>query len=342
MNKFDVTIVAAVLAIVVGCGDGRTPLVVYSTHGREMLIRAEAIFEELNPGVDLRWLDMGSQDVLDRVRSEKVNPQADVWFGGPSYILARAVADSLLEPYRPTWADFIPERARGPGDYYFAAYETPAVIEFNTAALSADSAPQDWDDILDPKWAGKVVIRDPIASGTMRSIFGMIIQKSIRETGDTARGFEWLRALDAQTREYVRNPTMLHEKMVRQDGILTLWALPDVLVDANAGDPLWYILPSSGTPVIQDAIALVRGSDQPELGKLFIEWVGSVEGQLMAANLVFRLPTRTDLPLDSLPDWVRDVRENMVVAEMDWDQLAVMGPEWMLYWDRHVRGRGSR
>jgi iron(III) transport system substrate-binding protein len=341
MNTKKITALAGIVVAVLGCGDGRTPLVVYSTHGREMLIRAEAIFEELNPEVDLRWLDMGSQDVLDRVRSEKVNPQADVWFGGPSYILARAVSDSLLEPFRPSWAEFIPERAQGAGDFYFAAYETPAIIEYNTAALSADSVPTDWDEVLDPKWAGRIVIRDPIASGTMRSIFGMVIQKSIRETGDTAQGFDWLRALDAQTREYVRNPTMLHEKMVRQDGVLTLWALPDVLVDANAGDPLGYVLPTSGTPVIEDAIALVRGSDQQELGKRFIEWVGSVDAQLMAANLVFRLPTRTDLPLDSLADWVRDVREKMVVAEMDWDELAVKGPEWMLYWDRHVRGQGA-
>ena len=37
--------------------------------------------------------------------------------------------------------------------------------------------------MLDPKWADQVLIRDPVASGTMRTIFGMVIQRSIRETG---------------------------------------------------------------------------------------------------------------------------------------------------------------
>src|SRR5207244_515317 len=91
--------------VVTGCSsDGRTPLVIYSPHGRDLLTLLERRFEQLHPGVDVRWLDMGSQEVYDRVRSERANPQADVWFGGPATIFARAAADSLLEPYRPSWA----------------------------------------------------------------------------------------------------------------------------------------------------------------------------------------------------------------------------------------------
>ena len=93
--------------------------------------------------------------------------------------------------------------------------------------------------------------------------------------------------------------------------------------------------------MIEDAIALVKGSGSPDAARRFIEWVGSVDGQLLAAREVFRLPTRTDIPADSLPQWVRDVRQNLVVAEVDWDQLASEGPAWMEYWDRNIRGRGS-
>ena len=48
--------------------------------------------------MDVRWLDMGSQEVLDRVRSERANPQADVWFGGPASLFATAARESLLAP----------------------------------------------------------------------------------------------------------------------------------------------------------------------------------------------------------------------------------------------------
>ncbi len=81
------------------CGDGRTPVTVYSPHGRDQLVLLEQAFEKLHPGIDVRWLDMGSQEILDRLRFERVNPQADVWFGGPTSIFDRGVSGSLLAPH---------------------------------------------------------------------------------------------------------------------------------------------------------------------------------------------------------------------------------------------------
>src|SRR5207245_722227 len=166
--------------------DGRTPLVIYSPHGRDLLTLLERRFEQLRPGVDVRWLDMGSQEVYDRVRSERANPQADVWFGGPATIFARAAADSLLEPYRPSWAAAIEPHGRGPGDRYFGVYETPVAIVYAERALKPEEAPRDWDDLLDPRWRGKILIRDPLASGTMRAVWGMVIERGRKATGDTA------------------------------------------------------------------------------------------------------------------------------------------------------------
>src|SRR3989441_11427042 len=118
---------ATILLVLSGCArDHRTPLVIYSPHGRDLLTLLERRFEQLHPDVDVRWLDMGWQEVYDRLRSERANPQADVWFGGPAAIFARPAADSLLEPFRPSWAGAIDPHGREPGDLYFAAYETPA------------------------------------------------------------------------------------------------------------------------------------------------------------------------------------------------------------------------
>jgi iron(III) transport system substrate-binding protein len=326
-----------------GCGDGgRVPLVVYSPHGRDLLKLAEEEFEAANPGVDVRTLDMGSQEALDRIRSERANPQADVWFGGPSSLFARAAADSLLEPYRPQWADHIPERGRGAHDLFFSVYQTPAIIAYNDSALAPSEVPRDWDDVLAPRWRGRVVIRNPVASGTMRAIFGMVMLRGLEATGDTAAGFEWLRRLDVQTADYPMNAALLHQKLLRQEGVITLWGLPDILVERRKGQPFAYVLPSSGTPVIEDAIALVRGAKRPELARRFVEWAGSREAQLLASWRTFRLPARTDLAIDSLPDWAQDVMENLRVEDMDWAMLAERGGEWMAYWDRNVRGRGTK
>ena len=79
----------------------------------------EKSFEAEHPEIDVRWLDMGSQEVYDRVRSEAANPQADVWFGGPQTIFARGAAEGLLAPFRPAWADAVPARPAPPDDLYF-------------------------------------------------------------------------------------------------------------------------------------------------------------------------------------------------------------------------------
>jgi iron(III) transport system substrate-binding protein len=321
-------------------GPARTPLVLYSPHGPDQLGILEKAFEARHPGIDVRWLDMGSQEVLDRLRSERANPQADVWFGGPTTIFDRGIADSLLAPYRPVWAGRV-HRGIGPADLYWPVYRTPAVIAFNSRVVPADSAPRDWDDILLPRWKDQVLIRDPMASGTMRAIWGLILTRSIAATGDTGQGMAWLRRLDGQTRAYVLSPLLLTEKLARQEGLVTLWDLPDVLIDRGRGMPLGYTFPRSGTVVIDDAIGLVRGSRHAEAAKLFIDWAGSDEALLLAARGVYRLPARDDLPPDSLPAWIREVEATMKEADIDWGRVTRDGPGWMAYWDKRVRSTGK-
>jgi iron(III) transport system substrate-binding protein len=333
----------AALLSACGPGDGRTPLVVYSPHGRAMLSAFEQRFEELYPDIDVQWLDMGSQEVLDRLRSERANPQADVWWGAPSGMFQAAAEEGLVAPYSPSWSGQLPADAMHDAGLWHGTYYTPEVIAFNSDAVPLAEAPRDWDDVLDPKWRDKVIIRDPLASGTMRTIFGMIIYRSIRETGDSAAGFEWLRRLDAQTKQYVLNPTLLYQMLARQEGLVTLWAMPDIEeLKARTNLPIDYVFPSSGTPLVVDGIALVGGSRHPEAAQAFIEFVGSTEGMLLAAREFFRLPTRQDIPVDSLPPHIQEARRIIVPEPMDWDVLQRRGPSWMRHWDEHIRGRGRR
>jgi iron(III) transport system substrate-binding protein len=335
---------AAVLAaILAGCGGsgGRAPLVLYSPHGRDLLVLFEKTYEAQNPTVDVQWLDMGSQEVYDRVRTEKANPQGDVFFGGPASILQRAAAEDLLEPYRPAWADQIAASGRDGQDRFFALYRTPPILVYNEKALPAEEAPQDWDDLLDPRFAGKVLVREPVASGTMRTIFGFILARSQAQTGSTDAGFEWLKKLDGQTKEYVSNPALLHLKMERQEGIVTAWELTDILFQRKRGAPLAYVFPKSGSPVIADSVGLIKGARHAEEAKKFLDWVGSREIQVLAAKELFRLPARQDIPAEELPDWAREATSKLVEAELDWAFLAAHQNEWMQTWDKTVRGRGK-
>jgi iron(III) transport system substrate-binding protein len=329
-----------------GClpsGDDRTALVVYSPHGSELLKAFEARYESLHSNVDVQWLDMGSQAVLDRIRSEKANPQADVWFGAPSAMFESAAAEGLLEPFAPTWANQVPAEARDAQGRWHAVYVTPEVIAYNSQAVTGANIPRDWDDILDPKWKGKVLIRDPMESGTMRTIFGMVIHRGIKQGGDTAAGFGWLRRLDAQTKEYVVSPTMLYQKLARQEGLVTLWDMPDIEdLKKRTNLPIDYVIPTSGTPLPPDGVAIVKGGKNLDEAKRFIEFIGGTQAIAAAAREFGRYPARNDIPADSLPETLRAVKSQIKAEPLDWKLLQEKTPDWMRYWDEHVRGRGAR
>lgn len=337
-----VVLIAAAAALAACRGDGRTSLVVYSPHGRELLSHFETRFEQEHPEVDLQWADMGSQEVLDRVRSERANPQADVWWGAPSGMFDRAAEEGLLAPFQPSWSGAVSASARDSAHRWIGTYRTPEVIAYNSEAVSREEAPKDWDEVLDPRWEGEVLIRDPLASGTMRAIVGAVMWREYQETGDPEAGYDWLLRLDASTKEYVLNPTLLYQKLARREGLVTLWNMPDIeTIRATAELPIDYVLPESGTPVVIDGIAVVEGTDRPELARRFVEWAGSRAEVLEAARRFFRIPVRTDLPEDSLPDWLRDAMPRIRPMEMDRAWVREHTPEWLRYWDRNIRGRGG-
>lgn len=340
MTRLRLRLCGLTLVVLVGCGDGRTPLVLYSPHGRDLLALLETNYEALHPEVDVRWLDMGSQEVYDRIRSEAANPQADIWFGGPDTIFARGVKDQLLAPYEPEWAAAISTASRHPADLFFGLYEAVPILVFNSEAVAQEAAPHDWDDLLEEQWRDRLIIRDPLASGTMRTAFGMVVARSVSETGSADAGFEWLRRLDAQTKEYVVNPALLFEKLIRQEGVVSIWELTDLLFLQQRGVPLDYHFPVSGTPVIDDSIGLVAGAKHGSEARDFIDWVGSRDTLLLTAREAFRLPARTDIPTSDLPPWAQEARRQIVRAEVDWALIAESGAEWMSRWDREIRGRG--
>ena len=336
--------IATMFVVAAGCGgDGRTVLTVYSPHGKDLLAAYETEFEKANPTLDVQWMDMGSQEVLDRLRAEQVNPQADVWFGAPGEIFDRAARESLLVAYTPTWSSAVDSAARDPESRWFGTYLTPEVIAYNTATVDSASVPRDWDDVLDPKWKGKVVIRNPVASGTMRAIFGAQILRSIRETGKTDAGFQWLRRLDANTKEYAADPTILYQKIGRQEGAITLYNMPDiVLLRQRVGMPVDYVIPKSGTPLLVDGIAIVRGTRHEAEAKLYYEFVTSKPAMIEAARKFVRIPARNDIPRDSLPPEIAKAIGQIKAMPMDRALLAAHLDEWMAYWDSNIRNHGGR
>lgn len=63
------------------------------------------LFEEAYPQYDLEALNMGAQEILERVRGEQANPQADFLWGGTEAAFKMAAQERLLEAYVPSFAE---------------------------------------------------------------------------------------------------------------------------------------------------------------------------------------------------------------------------------------------
>jgi len=315
-------------------------LLVYTPHGQDLLRDFVNQYKQKYPEADVQFLDMGSREILERVRVERNRPQGDLWWGAAHTTFQTAADENLLAEFRPSWADKVPESARDPEGRWFGTYETPQVIVYNTEAVSPTDAPHDWDDVLDPKWHDKVLIRSPYPSDTMRAIFGAMIWRSLKDTGSPEKGYEWLRKLDANVHEYTADGTLLMQKLARREGLISLWDMPDVrLSQEQKNFPVAYSLPASGTPVVIDGIAIIKGAQHEDEARRFYEFVTTPESLVYAAHKYYRIPARKDLDRSRLPAWMNEPFTRM---PLDWARLRKQGDEWLRYWDTQIKGRGGK
>ena len=315
-------------------------LLVYTPHGQDLLRESIALYKAQHPDVDVQFLDMGSREILDRVRVERNRPQADLWWGAAHTTFQTAAEEDLLAPYRPTWAEHVPSSSHDSQDRWYGTYQTPEVIVYNSEAVKAEDVPKDWDDVLDPKWRDKIIIRNPNPSDSMRAIFGAMIWRFYKDSGTTDQGFDWLRRLDANVHEYTADGTMLMQKLVRREGLISLWNLPDVWIyKEQKGFPVGYVFPASGVPVILDGIAIIRGGPNEAEARRFYEFVTTTDSLVLAAKKYYRMPVRTDIDRKQLPAWMNEPINKMPV---DWNVLRKQSSDWLRYWDTEIRGRSRK
>jgi iron(III) transport system substrate-binding protein len=156
--------------------------------------------------------------------------------------------------------------------------------------------------------------------------------------GDVNKGFEWLKKLDANTKEYTSSPEIMYNKLARGEALVTVWNMPDTLTLIQEKKyPFGYVIPKSGTPIITEGIAIIKGAKHPKAAQAFYEFVNSPEAAKILAEKYYRIPTRTDVT--ELPEWVKQTK----ITEMDVDYkfLKQKEKEWMDLWDTQIKGKGK-
>ncbi|MDR6879079.1 extracellular solute-binding protein [Paenibacillus sp. GCM10023248] len=315
-------------------------LVIYTARDKNVVDEIIPKFKEKNPNIDVEVLTMGAQQIMERVRGEKANPQADFWWGGTQSSLMTAADEGLLESFKPSFGDSIPALYKDAKDRWYGEMLLPEVIMYNSKALKKEDAPQDWDDLLDAKYKGKIIIRGVLASGTMRTIYSAMVFKEGGAT-DPKKGYEWLKKLDANTKEYAQDPTNLYLKLAREEGTLSLWNMQDIMIQKELQkQPFDFIYPKSGAPILVDGVGIVKGAKNMDAAKKFYEFLFDAKLRVELAEKLFQIPTRTDISKDTLPAWLKGVE--LKPMQLDWTVMANKEKDWMQYWDENIRGKGGK
>ncbi|MEQ7054498.1 extracellular solute-binding protein [Paenibacillaceae sp. P-4] len=318
---------------------GKEKLVIYTARDKNVVDEIIPKFEAKYPNMEVEVLTMGAQQILERVRGEKANPQADFWWGGTQSSLMTAADEDLLEGVKPSFADSIPALYKDSQDRWYGEMLLPEVIMYNSHALKQEDAPKDWDDLLDPKYKDKIIIRGVLASGTMRTIYSSMIYK--QDASDPTKGFDWLKKLDANTKEYAQDPTNLYLKLAREEGTLSLWNLQDIMIQKELQkQPFDFIYPASGAPILVDGVGVVKGAKNKESAMKFYEFLFDSNLRVELADKLFQIPTRTDISKDTLPAWLKGLE--LKPLDIDWTVMAQKEKEWMQHWDENIKGKGAK
>lgn len=274
---------------------------------------------EKESGVKVNWIRMSSGETLARLRAEKANPQADVWWGGTLDPHSFAAREGLTEPYRPSIFHELDPRFRDPigGNDVIGVYVGILGFSVNEKVLKKMGLqiPKGWQDLINPQYKGLIGVANPNTSGTALTTLATQVFL-LGENG----GLNYMKKLHQNIAHYTKSGVAPGILAGRGEIAIAIIFLHDAIYHAEEGYPVTPIVPREGTGYEIGGLNLVKGAKHPRLAKQFIDWVVSAKVQESLASIgSYQLPTNTkarvpdvSIPIDSVKTvdydfvWVAD------------------------------------
>lgn len=268
----------------------------------ELRRKTEEVFGKRFPDIDLELVaGRGSSNIKKIIAEKKAGVHYfDVHVGGTNSIITGLLAEGLLDPVAPLM--LLPE-VRDPKQwwgghiwadkarryiYMFQAYITETVWR-NTDLVRPEEIAS-YDDLLRPKWKGKIAILDPRIPGSGDSTWGFLW---------SVKGEEYLRKLVAQDMIVGRNQRQLAESVAKGKAALSIGLSYYVYQPfIKAGLPVRPVDPpkegfyaSSGS----GNLAVLKNIPHPNAASLFLNWLLSQEGQEVFSRAMGQTTRRFDV-----------------------------------------------
>jgi iron(III) transport system substrate-binding protein len=214
---------------------------------------------------------------------------ADV-FDGTANAPALKKAGVALQ-WLPEAAAKLPAAYRDPDGYWVATNLYVQTPVFNTDLVPRDGAPQSWQDLLDPKWRGKLAWASHATTSSAPGFIGLVLG----ELGEE-KGLAYLQSLAQQRIVPVAGSAraLVDQAIAGEYPIVLQVFNHQAVVSARLGAAVDWIRMSPAMAILSVA-GVVRGAPHPNAGKLLVDFFLS-----RAAQEIFRdgdyIPVDPDVP----------------------------------------------
>jgi ABC-type Fe3+ transport system substrate-binding protein len=264
---------------------------VVTSFPKELTSAYKAAFEKANPGSKVEILNKGTSAGVAYTRETPAGSRPDVFWASAPDAFEVLAKDGLLEKYDPG-VKGIPDKignypVNDPQGYYRGQALAGYGLMWNTRYLKAHKLPEprEWADLTKPLYHGHVAISSPSRSGTTHLTIETILQ-----------GEGWTRGW-SQVLQIGANCAAITERSFGvPDGVSNGQYGIGLVIDffglaaQNSGFPVGFVYPSV-TAIVPANIGLVAGGKSPDMGKRFIQYTLSPEGQsLLLDPKISRLP----------------------------------------------------
>jgi len=245
-------------------------------------------FEKKYPFVKPEIYRAVSNKILNKAITDKNAGKtfADVvTMGGfQSYYLKKR---GLTLSYKSPEARAIPEQFKDPEGYWTAFYQSTSVIAYNTNLLSSKGLPKSYQDLLDPKWKGKLGMDDSDEEWFANQCQTMGDEKCVN----------FMERLIQQKPHIIRGQNLLAQLLSAGEFAIAVIAYGHAIEELKAtGAPVDWIAPDPMLSKIYP-LAILSDAPHPSAAKLFFNFALSREGQRLL-TISKRIPTRSDVEPD--------------------------------------------
>ena len=246
-------------------------LIVYGSCEEEYLNAVCANFKSLY-GIDVQAQRLSTGEVAAKIEEENGHPSADVWFGGTTDPYNVTSSKGLLEQYEPKNAShLISDKFKSTNKDWYGIYKGILGILYDKEELQRLKldVPQDYKDLIDPKYKGLIWSSNYNTAGTAKLIINTVIQKYGHD-----QGIQYLVDLDKNIAQYTKSGSGPSKAIGAGECTIGIGMLHDgiyQIVDQEH-ENVGLQIPSSGASYEVGATAIFKGAAHPKAAKLWIEY----------------------------------------------------------------------